>query len=59
MAKIDPEIELLLVEAQRDKLYGSLEFKFEAGRFVIAKKMETIKPSGGREHRGNEVTSGN
>lgn len=56
MVKLDPEIELLLVEAKRDKLYGSIELKFEAGRFVIAKRTETIKPSGGREHRDDEVT---
>ena len=55
MAKIDPTIEQLLVDAQRERFYGSIELKFEAGRFVIARKSETIKPTSGRDSRSDEV----
>lgn len=49
--KVDPTIELLLSEATHDKMYGSLEFKFEAGKLVLAKKTETIKPTNYRDSR--------
>lgn len=52
--KIDPTIEQLVVEAQRDRFYGSLELKFENGRFVIARKSETIKPLNGRDTRSDK-----
>lgn len=55
MAKLDPTIELLLAEAERNRFYGTIELKFEAGRLVIARRSETIKPSGGRDNRGDEV----
>lgn len=51
--KIDPTIEQLVAEVQRDRFYGTLELKFEGGRFVIARKSETIKPLGGRDNRGD------
>jgi hypothetical protein len=31
-------------ELGRTRFYGSLEIKFEAGRVVLVKKTETIKP---------------
>jgi len=52
--KIDPTIEQLVIEAQRDRFYGSLELKFEGGRFVIARKSETIKPLSSRDNRGDK-----
>lgn len=55
MAKLDPTVELLLAEAQRNRFYGEITLKFEAGRVVIVRRNETIKPSGGRENRGDEV----
>lgn len=52
--RIDPTVEQLIVEAQKSGFYGSLELKFEAGRFVIARKSETIKPLSGRNDRGDK-----
>lgn len=52
--KIDPTIEQLLLDVQRDRFYGELSLKFEAGRFVIARKSETIKPSSDRDSRGDK-----
>jgi hypothetical protein len=39
------DIPLLLVQLGRDRFYGSLEIKLEAGRIVLLKKTETIKPT--------------
>ena len=41
-----------LSELELDRFYGSLEIKFEAGRVVLLKKTETIKPDG-KCHRNN------
>jgi hypothetical protein len=38
-------------ELERAHFYGSLEIKFEAGRVVLLKKTETIKPDD--EHQRN------
>jgi len=35
----------LLAELQRERFYGSLTLKYEAGRIVILKKEQTLKPS--------------
>ena len=35
----------MLRKLERDKFFGALEVKFEAGRVVIIKKTETLKPS--------------
>lgn len=43
--KLDPTIEMLIVDAIRNRMYGSIELKFESGRMVLAKRTETIKPS--------------
>lgn len=50
MSSVDPSVELLLQEFQRDRLYGTLEVKYEAGRVVLIRKTESIKPA---EHRIN------
>lgn len=34
----------LLQELELKQFYGSIELKFEAGRIVLVKKIETIKP---------------
>ncbi len=34
----------LLAELTRQRFYGSLEVKFEAGKVVLLRKTETIKP---------------
>lgn len=41
---IDPTAEFLIREFESEKKYGSIELKYEAGRMVLAKKLETIKP---------------
>jgi hypothetical protein len=35
----------LIRELEHARFYGSLELKFEAGRVVVVKKTETIKPT--------------
>jgi len=44
----------LLKALEREKFYGSLEIKFEAGRMVLIKKTETIKPNDYRDNRGKQ-----
>ena len=48
---MDSAVELLLREYERDKLFGSVEIKYESGRVVLIKKSETIKPAC-RDNRG-------
>jgi hypothetical protein len=43
----------LLADLERQRFFGSLELKLEAGRVVLIRKTETIKPSSDcRENRG-------
>jgi hypothetical protein len=44
----------LLRELERNRFYGSLEVKFEAGQVVLLRKTETIKtdPANYRSTRG-------
>ena len=37
------ELESLLTQLRRQRFYGSLELKFEAGRVVLLRKSETLK----------------
>jgi hypothetical protein len=37
-------IQVLLEEMARRRFYGSLEIKLEAGKVVLLRKTETIKP---------------
>ena len=39
-------------ELARQRFYGSLEVKLEAGRVVLLRKTETIKPDDHRDNRG-------
>jgi len=39
------ELKQMLDALERDKFYGSLEIKIEAGRVVLIKKSETFKPT--------------
>ena len=41
----------LLAELEQSRFYGSVEIKFEAGRVVLLRKTETIKPDY-RDNRG-------
>ena len=46
-------VERVLNELARDRFYGSVEIKFEAGKPVLLRKTETIKPAEYcRENRG-------
>jgi hypothetical protein len=46
----------ILCDLERGRFYGSLELKFEAGRVVLLRKIETIKPTveNCRNNRGQE-----
>lgn len=39
------ELRQMLDTLEREKFYGSLELKLEAGRVVLIKKSETFKPT--------------
>ena len=41
----------VLHDLERQRFYGSVEIKYEAGRVVLLRKTETIKPDY-RENRG-------
>jgi hypothetical protein len=45
-----------LCELERQRFFGTLEIKFEAGRVVLMRKTETIKPTleNYRNTRGND-----
>jgi hypothetical protein len=43
---------------QRDKFYGSLELKFEAGRVVLVRKTETLKPEGNLSEQPRKQCAG-
>jgi hypothetical protein len=50
--KADP-VGSLLAALQVQRFYGSLELKLEAGRVVLIRKTETIKPTSDyRDNRG-------
>lgn len=51
---IDPSVELVLREFERDKLYGEVVVKYEAGRVVIVKRTESIKPADNRNTRNED-----
>ena len=42
----------LLRDLEQRRFYGGLEIKFEAGRVVVMRKSETIKPNNLRTNRG-------
>ena len=42
----------LLADLERQRFYGSVKIKFEAGRVVLVRKTETIKPEHCRDNRG-------
>lgn len=53
---IDPSVELVLREFERDRLYGEVVVKYEAGRVVIVKRTESIKPADNRNNRNEDDT---
>ena len=46
----------ILSALERDRFYGALELKYEAGRIVLLRKTETIKPASDncRDNRGEK-----
>jgi hypothetical protein len=46
------DLDRMLCQLEQDQFYGSLELKFEAGRVVLLRKTETIKPDE-QCHRNN------
>jgi hypothetical protein len=53
------EVEEILRELERQRFYGSLEIKLEAGRVVLMRKTETLKPApeNCRDNRGGNHES--
>ena len=49
-------VQQLVTELERPRFYGSLEIKFEAGKVILLRKSETIKPTveNGRTNRGKQ-----
>lgn len=45
----------ILTNLEQERFFGSLEIKFEAGRVVLLRKTETIKPTDEncRDNRGD------
>jgi hypothetical protein len=39
------DVTQLIAELTSQRFYGSIEVKFEAGRIVLLKKTETVKPT--------------
>jgi hypothetical protein len=50
---LDPAVEMLLNDMRINRMYGSVEIKFEAGRVVLLKRTETIKPES-RDNRDGD-----
>jgi hypothetical protein len=48
-------IHTILEELMRERFYGSMEIKFEAGKAELFRKTETIRPTDSdyRENRGD------
>ena len=44
-------LDTVLTDLERSRFYGSVEIKYEAGRVVLLRKTETIKPDY-RDSRG-------
>lgn len=45
MSLTDWSIRVFLERIERNRFYGSLEIKLEAGHVVLVRKTETIKPT--------------
>lgn len=48
-----PAVELILREFERAQLYGEVVIKYEAGRVVLIRKTESIKPAEYRHDDGD------
>jgi hypothetical protein len=47
-----PNLVEVLDSLEENHFFGSLEIRFEAGRVVLLRKTETIKPDDRRDNRG-------
>jgi hypothetical protein len=47
-------LDCLLADLQRQRFFGSIELKLEAGHVVLIRKTETLKPA--RDHRNTRRT---
>lgn len=47
-----PQAEAMIADLESNRFFGSLEIRFEAGRVVLLRKIETIKPTDCRNNRG-------
>lgn len=54
MSLNEQAITAILRDLERRQFYGLLEIKFEAGRVVLLRKTETIKPNDYRNNRGEQ-----
>lgn len=45
MLRLDPAAELVIDDIIRNRGYGTIELRFAAGRLVLIRKEETLKPS--------------
>lgn len=52
--RMDPAIEMLHREMEDGRLYGEVVIKYEAGRVVLLKHTQTIKPAACRNNRDGE-----
>jgi hypothetical protein len=43
-SRIDPAAEQLLLEMERNKLYGEVMVQYQGGKVTLLKRTETIKP---------------
>ncbi len=50
--KVMQNIDEMLEDLERNRFFGSVELKLEAGRVVLLRKTETIKPEP-KNHRNN------
>jgi hypothetical protein len=58
IAKDEPEtypLDCLLADLQRQRFFGSIELKLEAGHVVLIRKTETLKPI--HDYRGTRGTN--
>lgn len=58
-SRLDPAVELLLFEMEHNSQYGEVVIKYEAGKVVLMKRTETLKPSSYRDIRGDEAVEVN
>lgn len=47
-------VQRILVGLSERRFYGSVELRFEAGRVVLLRKTETLKPDDYRDTRGDD-----